>query len=68
MVAVCDPNRKSDDYPEWSHHALNRKVGEFLGDEGRPKDARDGPCGREMGQEIVQRHYAKQTRSGQYAG
>src|SRR5262245_3708266 len=32
MVAVCDPNRKSDDYPEWSRHELNTKVSKFLED------------------------------------
>jgi len=65
IVAVCDPNRKSDDYPEWSRHELNQKVREFLGDPNWAKDARGGLCGREAGQEIVTRHYAKQKRSGQ---
>jgi hypothetical protein len=64
IVAVCDPNRKSDDYPEWSRHELNQKVRDFLGDPNWAKDARGGLCGREVGQEIVTRHYAKKKQSG----
>src|SRR5512139_2599325 len=30
IVAVCDPNRKSDDYPEWGRHEVNQKVAKFL--------------------------------------
>jgi hypothetical protein len=54
---VCDPTRKSEDYIEWSKDELKNKIRTFLGD---PKWA-DGPgacpCGREVGQEIVDRHY-----------
>lgn len=64
IVAVCDPNRKSDDYPEWSHHELNNKIRKFLDDPEWAKTARGGLCGREVGKEVVDRHYAKQQRSG----
>lgn len=64
IVAVCDPNRKSDDYPEWSPHEVNQKVARFLGDPGWAKDARNGLCGRQIGQEIVNRYYAKQQSGG----
>lgn len=67
IVAVCDPNRKSDDYPEWSRHELNDKVRKFLGDPAWARDARGGLCGREVGQEIVNRSYAKQKPSAQAA-
>ena len=64
VVAVCYPNRKSDDYPEWGRHELNNKVAKFLNDPNWAKGARGGLCGREVGREIVNRHYAKQNRSG----
>ncbi|MBM3892419.1 MAG: Gfo/Idh/MocA family oxidoreductase, partial [Verrucomicrobia bacterium] len=64
VVAVCDPNRQSDDYPEWGRHELNNKVAKFLDDPTWAKGARGGLCGREVGQEIVSRYYAKQKRSG----
>jgi predicted dehydrogenase len=64
VVAVCDPNRKSDDYPEWGRHELNNKIAKFLDEPAWAKDARGGLCGREVGQEVVSRYYAKQKRSG----
>jgi predicted dehydrogenase len=65
IVAVADPNRKSDDYPEWSRHEVNDKIRKFLDDSAWAKDARGGLCGREVGLELVNRHYAKEKRSGQ---
>jgi predicted dehydrogenase len=59
VVAVCDPNRKSDDYPEWGRNELNDKVKNFLEDPTWARDARGGLCGREVGQEIVNRYYRK---------
>jgi hypothetical protein len=59
VIAVCDPNRKSDDYPEWSRGELNEKIRKFIGDPNWAKEARGGLCGREMGREVVDRHYAK---------
>jgi predicted dehydrogenase len=66
IVAVCDPNRQSDDYPEWGRGELNQKVRDFLGDPAWAKEARGGLCGREVGRQLVNRHYAKQKPSGQY--
>ena len=34
ITAVCDPNRKSEDYIEWSHFELRDKIREFLADPG----------------------------------
>jgi hypothetical protein len=65
IIAVCDPNRKSDDYPEWSRHELNDKIRKFLGDPTWARNARGGLCGREVGQELVNRFYGKQKSLGQ---
>jgi len=61
IVAVCDPNRIGDDYPEWGHNELNNKIRDFLGDPNWAKDARGGLCGREVGRDVVKRYYAKQS-------
>jgi predicted dehydrogenase len=61
VCAVCDPNRKSDDYPEWGPHELNDKIRKFLNDPNWAKDARGGLCGREVGLEVVNRFYARQA-------
>lgn len=65
IAAVCDPNRKSDDYPEWGPRELNDKIRKFLSDPDWAKGARGGLCGREAGREVVDRYYASQKRSGQ---
>ena len=59
IIAVCDPNRRSDDYPEWGRHELNNKVREFLSDPSWANGARGGLCGREVGLEMVNRYYAQ---------
>jgi len=61
VVAVCDPNRRSDDYPQWGPDELNRKIRDFLGDPQWAKGARGGLCGREVGQHVVNRHHAKEA-------
>ena len=61
IVAVCDPNRKGDDYPEWGHNELNNKIKKFLDDPNWANDARGGLCGREVGRDVVRRYYAKQS-------
>jgi predicted dehydrogenase len=57
ITAVCDPNRKSDDYIGWSKTELGDKVRAFLDDPSWGKGARGALAGREVGQEIVDRHY-----------
>jgi predicted dehydrogenase len=68
IIAVCDPNRRSDDYPEWGRHELNNKVREFLADPAWANGARGGLCGREVGLEIVNRYYAQHRPSGEAKG
>lgn len=67
IIAVCDPNRRSDNYPEWGRNELNDKVRDFLEDPEWAKGARGGLCGREVGLELVNRHYAKHRPSGSAA-
>lgn len=61
IIAVCDPNRKSDDYPEWGPGELVGKIRAFLEDPQWGAGARGGLCGREVGLEVVSRYYAKQA-------
>jgi len=61
ITAVCDPNTKSDDYPEWGFNELNNKIKTFLDDQTWAQGARGGLCGREVGRDVVKRYYAKQS-------
>src|SRR3970282_869288 len=40
VTAVCDPNRRSEDYVEWFRHELRDKVRAFLSDPGWAAGAR----------------------------
>ena len=64
ITAVCDPNRKSDDYIGWSKTELGDKVRAFLDDPSWGKGARGALAGREVGQEIIDRHYGASPGGG----
>lgn len=59
VVAVFDPNQRSDGYPDYGNDELNKKVRAFLGDPNWAKGAQGALCGRDVGKEIVDRYYAK---------
>ena len=64
IVAVCDPNRRSEDYVEWSRFELRDKIRHFLSDSSWAAGARACPCGREVGRELVDRHYGAAAGAG----
>ncbi len=66
ITSVVDPNRRSDDYPTWGPGEIKGKIRNFLNDPGWGEGLRDGTCGREVGRELVNKHYAKSTASGTY--
>lgn len=83
-VAVCDPNRSSDDYPQWGRNEFRNLVSKLLGGRDEPwiralstdKEIRltrqlvatGGVAGREPCQRIVNAYYGLQNRSGNYNG
>ena len=64
IAAVCDPNRRSEDYVEWARFELRDKVRSFLRDSRWASAARSCPCGREVAREIVDRHYSSSSGAG----
>jgi predicted dehydrogenase len=81
-VAVCDPNKGSADYPQWSRgefrDGVRRLLGTDSGWESLSPDkpirltpsltAHSGLAGREPCQKIVDAYYAAQKRSGESRG
>jgi len=57
IVAICDPNRASNDYPEWGKNEIRDKIRSFLGDPSYGEGVVGCRCGREVGREIVDRYY-----------
>lgn len=68
VVAVCDSNKFSTDYIDWSTNGIRDDIRDVLGDnswwEGKPGI----PGGRDVGQEYVEKYYAKNKPSGKYKG
>ena len=64
VVAVCDPNTDSNDYVEWSHNEIRNRIREFLGDSQWGQGVQGCRCGRNVGRELVERHYGKSAASG----
>jgi predicted dehydrogenase len=81
-VAVCDPNKSSSDYPQWSKNEFCNGVRRLLGVTSswdwlspnqpipltRALTASSGVSGREPCQKIVDAYYGSGKRSGQYRG
>ena len=67
ITAVCDPNRRSEDYVEWSRFELRDKIRAFLKDPTWADGAKACPGGREVGREVVDRHYGASAGGGCHA-
>jgi predicted dehydrogenase len=81
-VAVCDVNKGSAGYPQWSNHEFCNSVRKLIGvDSGwdwlspdqpiqltHSLQVTSGVAGREPAQKIVEGYYGAQKRSGRYKG
>lgn len=68
FVAVCDPNKESYDYVDWSKDGLRRDVANMLKKQDWRANAPGIPGGREVVKEIIELYYGSQKDSGKYQG
>jgi Oxidoreductase family, NAD-binding Rossmann fold/Oxidoreductase family, C-terminal alpha/beta domain len=68
IVAVCDPNKFSTNYVDWSLNGIRDDIREALGDKSWGERFKGIPGGRDIGQEFVQKYYGKSKPSGTYKG
>jgi hypothetical protein len=68
IVAVCDPNKKSTNYVDWSPTEIRDRIRKALGDQTWGEGFNGIPGGRDIGQEFVEKFYAKSTGTGKYKG
>ena len=68
VVAVCDPNKDSDHYVEFSKGSIVRMVQPFLKNPNWRAHAPAAPGGREVGKEIVETYYAEQRAADKFGG
>ena len=68
IIAVCDPNKFSTNYVDWSLNGVRDDIREALDDKGWGEGLKGIPGGRDIGQEFVQKYYGKSKASGNYKG
>jgi hypothetical protein len=68
IVAVCDPNKFTTDYVDWSHDNIRDTMREATGDKNWGAGLKGIPGGRDIGQELVQKYYGRSKESGDYRG
>jgi Oxidoreductase family, C-terminal alpha/beta domain/Oxidoreductase family, NAD-binding Rossmann fold len=68
IVAVCDPNKFTTDYVDWSQNSIRDSIRKALGDNSWGQWIKGIPGGRDIGQELVQKYYAKEKGTGTYRG
>jgi hypothetical protein len=68
IVAVCDPNKFTTDYVDWSPYDVRNGIRNALGDKSWGEGLTGIPGGRDVGQEFVQKYYGKSKPSGTYKG
>ena len=60
IVAVCDPNKFSTDYLDWSPHGIRNSIRMTLGDRKWGENIKGIPGGRDVAKEYIDRYYGKQ--------
>ena len=68
IVAVCDPNQFTTDYVDWSPDGVRNDIRTALQDPQWGRKMNGIPGGRDIGQELVQKYYAKSKDSGNFKG
>src|ERR1035437_9149174 len=68
IIAVCDPNKFSTNYIDWSLNDVRDTIRKALGDNSWGENIKGIPGGRDIGQEFVQKYYGKSKDSGTYKG
>lgn len=68
IIAVCDPNKKSEDYIDWSPTGIRDSIRKTLNDSTWGEQYKGIPGGRDIGQEFVERYYGNDKSNKQYKG
>ena len=61
IVSVCDPNKYSTDYLDWSTDGIKNLIGESIGNLDWGKNINGIPGGRDVGKLMVDGYYSKRS-------
>lgn len=67
IVSVCDPNKFSTDYIDWSPNGIRNDIRKILEEPNWGENFKGIPGGRDIGKELVDRYYGKKD-SKNYKG
>ncbi len=59
IVSVCDPNKLTTDYVDWSLNGIRNSIRNALEDNSWGEKFKGIPGGRDIGQDFVQKYYSK---------
>jgi hypothetical protein len=68
IVAVCDPNKFTTDYVDWSSNSIRDSIRKALGDSSWGEWITGIPGGRDIAQDFVRKFYAKEKGLASYEG
>lgn len=68
IVAVCDPNRDSNDYAEWGKGEIRNVIRKYLDNPSWRANDTGCPGGRDVGREVVDTYYAHQRGTDKIQG
>ncbi len=68
IVAVCDPNKESSDYVEWSKDSVRAEIAQGIEQPDWRQGAKGVPGGREVGREVAELYYTKQRAADKFRG
>ncbi len=68
VTAVCDPNKFTTNYLDWSANGIRNGIRNTLKDRNWGAGIKGIPGGRDIGKEYVDKYYAKNMPSGKYKG
>ena len=68
VVAVCDPNTKSNNYLDWSPYGIRDGIRKVLDDPSWGEGDKGIVAGREVARNYIEKYYGKSSASGSYKG
>lgn len=68
IVSVCDPNKMSTNYVDWSPFGIRNLIRETLGNNSWGENYQGIPGGRDIGQEVVNAYYQRALGTPGYSG
>ncbi|HPT32639.1 MAG TPA: Gfo/Idh/MocA family oxidoreductase [Prolixibacteraceae bacterium] len=66
IISVCDPNKFTQDYFDWSQNGIRNDIRKALEDPGWGEKLTGIPGGRDIGLELVNKYYARTREKGSY--